>query len=143
MSATARQVDAYRRRLAKIDHSGDLTAECLNAVIAFEVNGLGGEQVTGTLVAYSHAFGPSIIFGGQRLVTDVRVCPDCAHRTANCRPDTELPWHRDVFLIEVRRNGDPRCTSCGSDAQDGPTDSDGKPWCSACADAATSEAATA
>lgn len=108
MAASKRQVDAYRRRLAKITAAADaslLTAECINAVATVEP--LHGDRVrqTGTLVSYTHRLEVGIL--GAYIATDVRLCPFCVDRhSEQCPAEHALPVIRDVVLYNIRRNGD-------------------------------------
>lgn len=107
--ATQRQVDAYRRRLAKIsaqDSPGHhLTAECLQAVVTFHAlwphESEDGQQ--GTLVGFGYRIGQGLF--GPRLMVDITVCDDCVHRKGQCGPDHEQHFE-DVVITAIVRNGD-------------------------------------
>ena len=99
--ATRRQVQAYQRRLAKIDSGTRLTAECLNAVVTF-LTLRGADEVTGTLVSYTHRLGFGLL--GPRVVTDVRICTECIDQNGDCPDVATLPVHEDIALLSIRRN---------------------------------------
>jgi hypothetical protein len=109
--ATKREIEAYRKRLARIggaiNPGAQLTSECLYAVVTY-LDEFGGEEKVGTLVGYSHRIGQGLF--GPRVVTDITVCTDCAHRKGRCGPDFEVTA-TDVAVLEVVRNGDREAAS--------------------------------
>lgn len=107
--ASERQVEAYRKRLAKIAGKGAamLTSECLGAVASVEgsiVEGRGiakQKKVVGTLVSYQHAHRLGMF--GLRIITNVTVCTACVHQRAQCAP-RDLRTVTDVILLDLVRN---------------------------------------
>ena len=98
-----RKLDAYRRRLEKIQTAAGLTSECIGAVAEVGAGGPGEGSVKGTLVSYTHRLGAGLF--GPRLMTDVTLCPECAHRKGECDPANEVTVE-DAVLLEIVRNGD-------------------------------------
>src|SRR5688500_16337980 len=81
--ATKRQIEAYEKRLAKIDSTGDLTAECIGAVVAVFVAPYGKDDyLEGTLTEFTHRLGLGLL--GQSLLTDVVLYTACAHQRGDC-----------------------------------------------------------
>ncbi len=90
MKATARQVEAYRKRLARISTADGLTAECLNAVIDWnEVTDRPDPKVRedrATLVGYRVYTEPGLF--GLALMVEVTVCRGCVGTPAtDCKDE--------------------------------------------------------
>lgn len=97
--ATLRQIDAYRRRLAKITGTAQLTTECLGAVV--QVGNVEADPVLGTLVSFTQRQRVGLF--GMQLATDVVLCPTCVGRSADCSRDDEIQL-KDVWLLTITRN---------------------------------------
>lgn len=104
MSATKRQIDAYRVRLAKINAAEGLTTECIGAVVTVYVDPGCNVEVTGTLSGFTHRLGFGLF--GQRIVTDVSLCLGCVHKPGGNACNEPETSYADVALVEVVRNGD-------------------------------------
>lgn len=100
---SARQIEGYRRRLAKVAEKGAdaLTAECVGAVV--RVREWGEDDLVGTLIAYTVRSFAGLI--GPRVGVDVTVCTDCVGRPGSCGPRYEVTL-TDVLLLDIRRNED-------------------------------------
>ena len=106
---TKRQIDAYRRKLAKIEGAHELSPIAFNAVVSVWVYGQGDDPIVGTLVAVRHEIGVGLF--GQSIETYVKLCPECVHkRGANCKRPAELEWLHVLGLESVVRNGDKEVT---------------------------------
>lgn len=60
------------------------------------------------------------------------------HSTARVERGEGVAKPRPVEDVPATRRGKGQCTACGSNDPDGPTDSNGDHWCTACRDAAVS-----
>lgn len=105
---TDRQIDAYRRRLAKIEKAFGLTGECLDAVIAW-ADFVEGEPVVccGTLVEFRIYTGVGL-FGPTRYV-DVTICTACVGEPASeQRCEESKATHTIVAgaVVDLFRNED-------------------------------------
>lgn len=103
MTATKRQLDAYRNRLSKIEHASQLTAECVGAVVEVWDLSDGETPIVGTLTSYTHRISMGLL--GDSLLTDITVCTACAHRPGDCS-DATVREVAGAILREIVRNGD-------------------------------------
>ena len=108
--ATARQIEAYRKRLAKITAPTQLTPECINAVME-QANGVitGGTgapyATTGTIAALQYDVREGMF--GPAIRVQVKLCTKCVDQpSGNCIPTDSLPWITVSWFGRVRRNGD-------------------------------------
>lgn len=100
---TKRQIDAYRRRLAKIKRCEQISVEALHAVLTAVARD--GRTVVGTIVAMKHEIGYGIF--GPTIVSAVKLCPDCVHKVGRlCKSPDALEWVDIVLVESVVRNGD-------------------------------------
>ncbi|HTW17039.1 MAG TPA: hypothetical protein VMF51_18055 [Nocardioides sp.] len=109
---TARQIEAYRRRLAKVTQAHLLTSECVGAVIRFTVldlfgapNSAASRTVVGTLTSYRVYTGFGLM--GPTVRIDVVICEACVgtpggDSCADSEPHTLHP----IDLVTLARNED-------------------------------------
>ena len=101
----AREIEAYRRRLAKITTPDKLTSECLAAVVTAKCVEY-DQPVTGVLLALEHYIGEGLV--GPMVWTRIKLCFGCVDRLSphGCTPEMESGWVMVSWLESVRRNGD-------------------------------------
>jgi hypothetical protein len=107
--ATQRQIDAYRRRLAKIKSGAGLTAECVGAVFYGGVEEpMSADQEVGTIIGVEHCQGWGLF--GPTVWTRVKLCKACVHKKGGdrCVQADDTEWRLVLWVDEVRRNGDPQ-----------------------------------
>lgn len=102
LMATKRQIEAYEKRLAKIEQGSQITVECIGAVVTAWPEPALPETVEGTLLGYTHKRAVGLF--GDRIQTDVVLCTACAHKRGDCGPGAEVVL-KDVLLHSIVRNG--------------------------------------
>jgi hypothetical protein len=106
--ATKKQIDAYRRRLSKIDTGSKLTAECVGAVFYGGIEApMSADQEVGTILGVEHEQGWGLF--GPTIWTRVKLCPACVHKRGgdHCVKPDAAEWRTVLWVDEIRRNGDP------------------------------------
>lgn len=114
-----REINAYRRRLARIAEddqpSSKLTAECLGAVVEAREAGT-FHEIVGTLVSVTHRQALGLF--GMRLATDVTLCTACVGKHGDCGPATEVVV-ADASVTRICRNADEDLTVTFEPATEG------------------------
>lgn len=101
--ATAREIEAWRRRLARRTTAEDLAVECIGAVIAF-TDSETEDQVVGTLTSVRAYQGIGLF--GPVVRVDVTVCTDCVGRVGLRCEESDPYTLSPVDKVTLLRNED-------------------------------------